>query len=183
MGVTLHTLRLIVGTEHCVRARRDDHGSARTSRRDRRIDVITVIGTIGREGRKRDAASMEQSLDLPAIVSVVPGQLGRDDLACIGIRGDMQLAPQPARPAAMPLDQPFPRPAQPQAGAVDQQVHRPPAAPPPWQRHRPPPPAHGAMVRHGEFQAKQMQDGADQALGLPQRQAEHRTQRQRRGNR
>jgi ABC-type antimicrobial peptide transport system ATPase subunit len=39
------------------------------------------------------------------------------------------------------------------------------------------------MVRHGEFQAKQMQDGADQALGLPQRQAEHRTKRQRRGNR
>ena len=36
------------------------------------------------------------------------------------------------------------------------------------------------MVRHGEIEAEQGDDGADQPFGLPQRQAEHRPQRQRR---
>ena len=39
------------------------------------------------------------------------------------------------------------------------------------------------MVRHGELEAEQLEDGADQPLGLAQRQAEHRPQRQRRHDR
>ena len=39
------------------------------------------------------------------------------------------------------------------------------------------------MVRHGEVEIEQLQDGADQPLRLAQRQAEHGSQGQRRGDR
>ena len=39
------------------------------------------------------------------------------------------------------------------------------------------------MVRHREIEAEQLQDGADQPLGLAQRQAEHASQRQGRRDR
>jgi hypothetical protein len=38
------------------------------------------------------------------------------------------------------------------------------------------------MVGHGEVEAEQGDDGGDEAFGLAQRQAEHRPQRQRRGD-
>ena len=39
------------------------------------------------------------------------------------------------------------------------------------------------MVGHREVEAEQLQDGGDEAFGLPQRQAEYRPQRQGRGDR
>ena len=62
-------------------------------------------------------------------------------------------------------------------------MHR--LAPRLWPRHlqRLGPAAEGAVVRHREIEAKQLQDRADQPLGLAQRQAEHRPQCQRRGDR
>jgi hypothetical protein len=39
------------------------------------------------------------------------------------------------------------------------------------------------VVRHGKIETKQGDDGADQPFGLPQGQAEYRSQRQRRGDR
>ena len=45
------------------------------------------------------------------------------------------------------------------------------------------PAAQGGMVGHGEIEAEQPQDGADQPLALAQRQAEHGTERQSRRDR
>ena len=45
------------------------------------------------------------------------------------------------------------------------------------------PAAQGAVVRHREIEIEQLQDGADQPLGLAQRQAEHGSQGQRRRDR
>lgn len=39
------------------------------------------------------------------------------------------------------------------------------------------------MIGHRQVQPEQVEDGADQPLGLPQRQTEHRPQYQRRGDR
>ncbi len=39
------------------------------------------------------------------------------------------------------------------------------------------------MIRHWEIEIEQLQDGADQPFGLAQRQAEHASQRQGRGDR
>ena len=46
--------------------------------------------------------------------------------------------------------------------------------------HRCGPPAQGGVVRHAQREAKQADDGADQAFGLPERQAEHSAHGQRR---
>ena len=56
---------------------------------------------------------------------------------------------------------------------------------PPERRHlqRLGPAAQRGMVRHGEVKPEQSDDGADQPLGLPQRQAKDRAQHQRRGDR
>ena len=54
----------------------------------------------------------------------------------------------------------------------------------PWARQlqRLGPEAQRRVVRHRQSEAKQSDDGADQPFGLAQRQAEHRPQRQCRGN-
>jgi len=83
------------------------------------------------------------------------------------------------------LKQPLALAAQLQARAVHQQVHGLAASPSigvPRPRHlqRRRTPAERCVVRHGQREAKQANDGAEQALGLPVGQAEHRAQRERR---
>ena len=81
----------------------------------------------------------------------------------------------------MLLDQPLTGPAQLQARAVHQQVHGLGIVPivgsaaRPWAEHLQGggPAAQGGVVRHREIKAQQAHEGADQALGLPERQAEH----------
>src|SRR4051794_10797502 len=81
--------------------------------------------------------------------------------------------PGPASSRAVLLDQPLARPAQLQARAVHQQVHGLGARPWSWDLQGLGPAAQGGVVRHREIETKQMKDGADQAFGLAQRQAEH----------
>jgi hypothetical protein len=80
------------------------------------------------------------------------------------------------------LLQPLARAAQAQARAVHQQVQG--LAVPAWLRarhlQRLGPAAQGRVVRHAQLQPEQADDGADQALGLAQCQAEHRAQGERR---
>ena len=83
----------------------------------------------------------------------------------------------------MLLEQPLALAAQLQARAVHQQVQGLAATagvtrPRHLQRRRTP--AERGVVRHGKAEAEQTNDGAEQALGLPVGQAEHRTQRERR---
>jgi len=75
----------------------------------------------------------------------------------------------------MLLDQPFARAAQLQARAVDQQVDR--AAGGAGLRRQFQAlgaPADGREVRYRQVEAEQLEDRADQPLGLAQRQMEHR---------
>src|SRR4051812_10610163 len=97
----------------------------------------------------------------------------------------MQFAPGPACAGAMFLDQPLAGPAQLQPRAVHEQMNRlgiPPSssATRPWPGDLQGccPAAQGGVVRDGEIEAKQVYDGADQTLGLAQRQAEHGPERQ-----
>src|SRR3954470_546375 len=97
----------------------------------------------------------------------------------------MELLPGSAPSRAMLLDQPLPGPTQLQARAVHQQVHRLGSAVRPRPRHLQGlrPAAQGGMVRHGESETKQADDGADQAFGLAQGQAEYGLEGQRRRDR
>ena len=155
--------------------------SAQTSSRSNAPSPVECA--VGGDGGDRTIDLVEQGADPRAVVAVVAGQHRRDDPPGVGVRGEVQLLPRPARPAAVLLDQPLPGPAQTQPRAVDQQVRR--LASRAWARRfeRLGPAAEGRVVRHGEVEPEQAEDGADQALGLAQRKAEHRPQRQRRGDR
>jgi hypothetical protein len=87
----------------------------------------------------------------------------------------VQLAPGAPLAGAVFLDQPLARPTQLQPRAVDQQVD--------WAASRaglrrqleaPGPPAEGGEIWHRQVNAEQLEDRADQPLGLAQRQMEHR---------
>ena len=85
----------------------------------------------------------------------------------------------------MLLQQPLALAAQLQARAVQQQVHGLAASPGagvpwPWHIQRRRPATERRVVRHAQAEAKQANDGADQSLGLPVGEAEHRAQRERR---
>jgi hypothetical protein len=50
---------------------------------------------------------VQQGADLRAVIHVVGGQRGRDDLAGVGIPAEVELPPGPARAGAVLLDQPL----------------------------------------------------------------------------
>ena len=107
------------------------------------------------------------------------------------VDADVQLAPGPALPGAVFLDQPFTGAAQLQLSAVDQQMQRlavtisvsVTAGTEPWYFHCLSSPAEGGEGRHCQAETKPLDDRADQAFGLAQSQPEHRLQRQRRQDR
>jgi hypothetical protein len=82
------------------------------------------------------------------------------------------------------FNQPFAGSTELQASAVHQQMQRT-GTGPPERRHlqRLRPAAQRGVVRHREVKPKQFDDGADQPLGLPQRQAKHQAHRQCRADR
>ena len=168
---------------HRIRSRRHDDGRIGMARRDFGIDVVAIVGAVAGEGGHRPLHLVEQGADLRAIIGILVGQHRRDDPAGVGVRREMQLSPGPAPPGAVLLDQPLARAAELQPRAVHQQVHRPAARLRPRHLQRLGPAAQGGVVRHGEIETEQLEDGADQPLGLAQRQAEHRAQRQRRRDR
>ena len=147
------------------------------------VDIVAVVGAVAGDGRHCPLDPLEQGTDLGAIVGILVGQHRGDDPAGVGVRREMQHSPGPAPLGAVLLDQPLARAAELQPRAVHQQVHRRP--PRLWTRHRQRlgPAAEGGVVRHREIETEQLQDGADQPLGLAQRQAEHGSQRQRRRDR
>ncbi len=152
------------------------------TRGDLAIDAVLIVSTVGSERGDRAIDLIEQRPDLRGIVDVAGGQRRRRDLPGVGIHGDVQLAPGPPCLRAVLLEQPFARAAKLQPGAVHQQVHGTGAWPRTNHIQRLGPAAQGGVVRHREIEAEQGDDGADQSFGLPQRQAEHRSQRQRRRN-
>src|SRR5258705_987809 len=91
----------------------------------------------------------------------------------------MELSPGPTRPCGMLFDQPLTGTAELEPGAVHQQVYR--FAARWWSRHRQclAPSAHRRMVWRREIKTKQPKNGCEQPLGLAERQAENRPQRQR----
>src|SRR4051794_33756799 len=106
----------------------------------------------------------------------------------------MELPPRPAPLRAVLLDQPLARAVELQPRAVHQQVHGAGIAARaatrtvaarlrPRHLQRLGPAAQGGVVRHGEVEPEQADDGADQPFGLPVRQAEYGLERQRRQDR
>ena len=130
------------------------------------VNVVAVVRAVASERRQWPLDLLEQSADLRAVVSILVGQHRRDDPTRVGVGGKVQLAPATTPLAPMLLDQPLAGTAKLQPRAVHQQVHG--LAARFWPQHlqRLGPTAQGGVVRHSEIEAEQLQNGADQALGL-----------------
>ena len=165
-------------TEHGRRARRHDNRSLRRVLGHIIVNPILVVGAVGNDGGERLVDLVEQRAEFGGIVDLLAGQGRGDDRAGLRIDAQVQLPPGAAALGAMLLDQPFARPAQLHAGAVDQQVHRSARR---LRSHRqcPGSSAQCRMVRHRQIQPHQLEQRADQPLGLAQRLVKHCPQDQR----
>ncbi len=146
---------------------------------DLAIDAVLVVGAVGGERRDRAIHPIEQGPDLRGIIDVAGGQRRRRDLPGVGVHGDVQLASGAPCFCAVFLEQPFARAAQLQPRTVHQQMHGTGAWPGANDVQTLGSAAQGRVVRHRETETEQGDDGADQPFGLPQCQAEYRSQRQR----
>src|SRR3954467_7461856 len=183
MRIALRRRDLRGFARHRICARGHDHGRSGMAGCNRGVAVVAVVGAIAGERRHRSIHLVEQGTNLRAVVGILVGQHRSDDPAGIGVRREMQPSPGPAPLGAVLLGEPLARATELQPRAVHQQVHR--LAPRLWSWHpqRFSPAAQGGVVRHREIEAEQLQDRADQPLGLAKRQAEYGPQGQRRRDR
>jgi hypothetical protein len=88
------------------------------------VDIVPIVRSIAGKPRNRSGNLLEQGTDLRAVIDILAGQLGGDDLSGVGVDADMQLSPGPTCPCGVPLDKPLTRTAKLEPGAVHQQVNR-----------------------------------------------------------
>src|SRR4029077_4777428 len=182
----------------CGRARRSAAGAGRAwsarslplrvaprsnvAHNDRRIRITLAALTVNNgaivrsiAGKRRDRSGnlLQQGSDLRAVIDIVAGQVGGDDLSRVGVHPDMELSPGPTRPCGVLLDQPLTGTAELEPCAVHQQVYR--FAARGWSRHRQclAASAHRRMVWRREIKTQQRKNGCDQPFGLAYRQAEN----------
>ena len=150
-------------------SRRHDDGGDRVAGADAGGDALLVIGAITGEGGEPFLDPVEQGADLRAVIYIVGGQQRGDDPPRASVHAEVQLAPRPAHPRAVPLVQPLAGAAQLQSGAVDEQVEGPdPGLVRGRDFHGGGPSAQRAVVGDGEVEPEQAHDRADQPLGLAQ---------------
>ena len=148
------------------------------------IHAGSVVAAVAQEELHRLGNLIQQRTYLGGIINIAVGQDGGDDPAAHRVEADVQLAPGTPLAGAVFLPPPLARAAQPQARTIDQQVDRSTGrAGLRRQFQALSPPAEGGVVGHRQVEAEQLEDRADQALGLTQRQVEHCAQRQGCGNR
>src|SRR5439155_23477827 len=97
----------------------------------------------------------QQGTNLRAVIGILAGQLGGDNLSSVGVHADMELSPGPTRPCGMLLDEPLTGTAELEPCAVHQQLDR--FAAGSWSRHRQclAPSAERRMVGCCEIKTKQ----------------------------
>jgi hypothetical protein len=184
MAVALGWLTRRRCTGYRRRTRRHDDRGLRLVVRHSTIDAILVVGAIAGERRDGPGHLTKQRADLRGVIHIVRRQIGRDDLARLGIQADMQLPPGAAGLGAVLLDQPLAGATELQSRAVHQQMHRFSTTAGPRSGHLQclASPAQGGVVRHREIKTEKADERADQTFGLAQREVEHRPERQRRQN-
>src|SRR5215207_8693915 len=172
--VSLARVRVGLRAENGRAARRNHNGRRclGLARLDRTVYELAIVSAIGHDARDLSLDLLEQDRYLAGISGFRAGQHTRNDLACFGVYGQMQLTPGPAGSAVL-FAIPFPFPEQLQARAVEQQVQG--AV---WGNMRPAvgeaatAPAQGGVVRNRELEPEQAQHAAGEALGLAQAQVE-----------
>src|SRR5467141_4673693 len=134
---------------------------------DLTVDIVPIIGAVAGKRRNRSGNLLQQGTDLRAVIDILAGLLGGDDLSSVGVHPDVELSPAPTRPCGvLLLDEPLTGTAELEPCAVHQQVDR--FAAWSWSRHRQclAPSADRRMVGRWEIKIKQTKKGCDQPFGL-----------------
>src|SRR5262245_15937282 len=122
---------------------------------DLTVDIVPIVGAVAGKRRDRARNLLQQATDLRAVIDILAGQLGGNDLSRVRVYPDVELSPAPTHPCGVLLDQPLTGTAKLEPGAVHQQVNR--FAARSWSRHRQclAPSAERRMVGCCEIKTKQ----------------------------
>src|SRR6184192_2675120 len=122
---------------------------------DLTVDIVPIVRPIAGKRRNRARNLLQQGTDLRAVIDILAGQLGGNDLSRVGVHPDMELSPGPTHLCGVLLDQPLTGTAELERSAVHQQVDR--FAAWSWSRHRQclAPSADRRMVGRCEIKIKQ----------------------------
>ena len=71
------------------------------------VDIVPIVRSIAGKRRDRSRNLLKQGTDLRAVIGILAGQLGGDDLSRVGVDADMELPPGPTRLGGVLLDQPL----------------------------------------------------------------------------
>ena len=91
---------------------------------DLTVDIVPIIAAVAGKRRNRARNLLQQATDLRAVIDILAGQLGGNDLSGVGVHPDMKLSPGPTHLCGVLLDQPLTGTAELEPGAVHQQVNR-----------------------------------------------------------
>src|SRR5690348_1258581 len=101
---------------------------------DHPVDIVAIVRSIAGKRRNRSGNLRKQGTDLRAVIDILAGQVGGDDLSRVGVHADMELCPRPTRPCGVLLDEPLTGTAELEPCAVlHQQVYQ--LAARSWSRH------------------------------------------------
>src|SRR5260370_40400581 len=120
---------------HRARTWRYNDRRLRMTLADLTVDIVAIIGAVTGKRRNRARNLLQQGTDLRAVIDILAGQHGGNNLSRVGVHPDMELSPGPTHLCGVLLDQPLTGTAQFEPGAVHQQVDR--FAAWSWSRHRP----------------------------------------------
>ncbi len=136
------------------------------TRRHHLVAGFTIIRAVGGDAGDLALDLLEQDRQLAGIVGLLVGQGVSDDLAGLGVEGDVQFPPG-ARRSAVLLLLPFAATEQLQSGAVDHEVQRAVGHDMgSWAGQAAAAAAQGSVVGDGEIEPEKPQQAADEPLRL-----------------
>src|ERR1700732_2006361 len=92
---------------HRARTWRNNDRRIRMTLADLTVDIVPIVCPIASKRRNRARNLLQQGTDLRAVIDILAGELGGNDLSRVGVHPDMELSPGPARPCGALLNQPL----------------------------------------------------------------------------
>src|SRR5438876_6111636 len=86
---------------HRARTWRHNDRRIRMTLADLTVDIVPIVRPIAGKRRNRARNLLQQGTDLRAVIDILAGQLGGDDLSRVGVHPDMKLSPGPRRPCGV----------------------------------------------------------------------------------
>src|SRR5436190_11310942 len=92
---------------HRSRTWRHNDRRIRMTLADLTIDIVPIVRSIASKRRNRSGNLLQQGTDLRAVIDILAGQLGGNDLSSVGVDPDVELSPGPTRLCEVLLDEPL----------------------------------------------------------------------------